>query len=145
MLTIGDDTLVAPGVDVFTHNQENQRYTYEPVAIGRGCVLGERASVMGHTKMADGVQLLPMAQGMKHVEYIQGQVYGGNPAGLLSAAAAEAVVGRMGQQSDGESTRRRWRWWRAQPQAGGDSFVEKVDDVRIVSHTSAGTEQQQSV
>jgi non-ribosomal peptide synthetase-like protein len=86
LLQIGDGTIIGPGVDVFTHNKEDAGYTYEPISIGKSCVLGERAAVMGHTKMQSDVELLPMAQGLKGSRFVTGLKYGGNPAGLMNAA-----------------------------------------------------------
>ena len=47
------------------HNAENFKFTYEPVTIGAGCVLGERAWIMGYSTLQDRAQLMPMAQAMK--------------------------------------------------------------------------------
>merc|ERR1712061_674225 len=80
MLWVDDETVVAPGVDVFTHDQENMRYTYDVVTVGSRCILGERSSVMGGSQVHDGAQLLPLAQGMKGFNFLAGRMYGGNPA-----------------------------------------------------------------
>ena len=47
------------------HNLENFTFTFEPITIGTNCILGERASLMGHCTMQDRAQLMPMAQAMK--------------------------------------------------------------------------------
>ena len=95
MLSIGAWALIAPGVDFFTHNFENMRFTYEPVAVGAGCVVGERASLMGHSTLGDGAQLMPMAQGMKGTALAPGRRYTGNPADALWPSEAWWAVPGM--------------------------------------------------
>jgi len=85
MLTIGEGTLIAPGVDFFSHNIENFSFSFEPIVIHAHCVVGERASVMGHTTMQSGSQLLPLAQMMKGTTFLAMHTYDGNPADTITA------------------------------------------------------------
>ena len=105
VLHLGDRTVVGPEADMFTHNFENLRFTYEPIAIGDDCSLGERSSIMGHTQMRDQSRLLPLAQGMKGVELHSGRSYGGNPADVMplaagSTAALSKPAAQQGETSD---------------------------------------------
>ena len=93
LLEAGDGAFVAPGVDVFTHDQENWRYTYGPVTIGARCIVGERSSLMGNSRMDEGSQLLPKSQGLKNAVYASGCHCAGNPAGIVTQKVAEATVG----------------------------------------------------
>merc|ERR1740139_1601910 len=80
LLSVGDGTLVAPGVDFFTHNREAVSYVFEPIVIGDDCVLGERSALMGLSTMKKGSVLAPMAQGAKGMQFEAGKTYVGNPA-----------------------------------------------------------------
>ena len=70
------------------HNLENFTFTYEPVTIGASCVLGERASIMGHTTMQDRAQLMPMAQAMKGMTLLAATRSSGNPADTVRPSEA---------------------------------------------------------
>jgi len=94
MLTIGDATIIGPGVDFFTHNAENMHFNYEPIIIGHGCVVHEQAALMGHSRVHSGAQLLPLAQGMKAMHFTHNKMYAGNPADLVQEASeASAPAG----------------------------------------------------
>ena len=92
MLQVGDATVVGPGVDIFTHNQESLRFSYGPVTIGPRCLLGERAAVMEHMVVEEGARLLPLAQGMKGMVLRAGRAYAGNPADLVGSGEYSEVV-----------------------------------------------------
>jgi hypothetical protein len=114
MLEVGDETVVAPGVVAFCHNQENMRFTYDPISLGARCVLGERASVMGGTMAGEGARLLPLAQGMKGVTLLSGRTYVGNPAGLQPKQSGSEASGVQGAESARSrdmvrSTSQNWR------------------------------------
>ena len=64
----------------YRHNIENFAFTFEPIAIGAGCILGERSSLMGHCTMQDRAQLMPMAQAMKGTTLPAASRSAGNPA-----------------------------------------------------------------
>ena len=70
------------------HNLENSTFTYEPVTIGAGCVLGERASIMGHSTLQDRAQLMPMAQAMKGMTLLAASRSAGNPADTVHPSDA---------------------------------------------------------
>ena len=70
------------------HNLENSTFTYEPVTIGAGCVLGERASIMGHSTLQDRAQLMPMAQAMKGMTLLAATRSAGNPADTVRPSDA---------------------------------------------------------
>ena len=70
------------------HNLENLAYTYEPITIGAGCVLGERASIMGHSTLQDHAQLMPMAQAMKGMTLLAASRSAGNPADTVRPSDA---------------------------------------------------------
>ena len=70
------------------HNVENSIFTYEPVTIGAGCVLGERASIMGHSTLQDRAQLMPMAQAMKGMTLVEAMRSAGNPADTIRPSDA---------------------------------------------------------
>ena len=77
------------------HNLENFTFTYEPIVIGAGCVLGERSSLMGHSTMQDRAQLMPMAQAMKGMTLLAASRSAGNPADTVRPSDAWwAPVGR---------------------------------------------------
>jgi len=85
LLSVGDGTLVAPGVDFFTHNREAVSYAFEPICIEDSCVLGERSALMGLSTMKTGSVLAPMAQGAKGMTFEAGKSYVGNPADARTA------------------------------------------------------------
>ena len=63
--------------------------------IGAGCILGERASLMGHCTMQDHAQLMPMAQAMKGTTLLAASRSAGNPADMVRPSDAWwAPVGR---------------------------------------------------
>ena len=70
------------------HNFENSTFTYEPIVIGAGCVLGERASIMGHSTLQDRAQLMPMAQAMKGMTLVEATRSAGNPADTVRPSDA---------------------------------------------------------
>ena len=70
------------------HNLENFAFTYEPITIGAGCVLGERSSLMGHSTMQDRAQLMPMAQAMKGMTLLAASRSAGNPADTVRPSDA---------------------------------------------------------
>ena len=70
------------------HNLENSTFTNEPVTIGAGCVLGERASIMGHSTLQDRAQLMPMAQAMKGMTLLAATRSAGNPANTVHPSDA---------------------------------------------------------
>ena len=70
------------------HNIENFAFTYEPITIGAGCVLGERSSLMGHSTMQDRAQLMPMAQAMKGMTLLAASRSAGNPADMVRPSDA---------------------------------------------------------
>ena len=77
------------------HNLENFAFTYEPIVIGAGCVLGERSSLMGHSTMQDRAQLMPMAQAMKGMTLLAASRSAGNPADTVRPSdAGWAPLGR---------------------------------------------------
>ena len=77
------------------HNLENSTFTYEAVTIGAGCVLGERASIMGHSTLQDHAQLMPMAQAMKGMTLLAATRSAGNPANTVRPSDAWwALLGR---------------------------------------------------
>ena len=83
MCTIASVSLSSP-----RHNLENLAYTYEPITIGAGCVLGERASIMGHSTLQDHAQLMPMAQAMKGMTLLAATRSAGNPADTVRPSDA---------------------------------------------------------
>ena len=83
MCTIASVSLSSP-----RHNLENLAYTYEPITIGAGCVLGERASIMGHSTLQDHAQLMPMAQAMKGMTLLAASRSAGNPADTVRPSDA---------------------------------------------------------
>ena len=72
----------------YRHNLENFTFTYEPIVIGAGCVLGERSSLMGHNTMQDRAQLMPMAQAMKGTTLLAASRSAGNPADTVRPSDA---------------------------------------------------------
>ena len=70
------------------HNAENSKFTYEPVTIGAGCVLGERAWIMGYSTLQDRAQLMPMAQAMKGMTLLAATRSAGNPANTVRPSDA---------------------------------------------------------
>ena len=70
------------------HNLESFAFTYEPIVIGAGCVLGERSSLMGHSTMQDRAQLMPMAQAMKGMTLLAASRSAGNPADTVRPSDA---------------------------------------------------------
>ena len=72
----------------YRHNIENFAFTFEPIAIGAGCILGERASLMGHCTMQDHAQLMPMAQAMKGTTLLAASRSAGNPADTVRPSDA---------------------------------------------------------
>ena len=70
------------------HNAENSTFTYEPVTIGAGCVLGERALIMGHSTLQDRAQLMPMAQAIKGTILLEATRSAGNPADMVRRSDA---------------------------------------------------------
>ena len=73
---------------LYRHNVENFTFTYEPVTIGASCVLGERASIMGHSTLQDRAQLMPMAQAMKGMTLLAATRSEGNPANTVHPSDA---------------------------------------------------------
>ena len=80
------------------HNLENFAFTYEPITIGAGCVLGERSSLMGHSTMQDRAQLMPMAQAMKGMTLLAASRSAGNPADMVRPS--DAWWAPLGQDSE---------------------------------------------
>ena len=79
----------------YRHNIENFAFTFEPIVIGAGCILGERASLMGHCTMQDRAQLMPMAHAMKGTTLLADSRSAGNPADTVRPSDAWwAPVGR---------------------------------------------------
>ena len=77
------------------HNIENFAFTFEPIAIGADCILGERSSLMGHCTLQDRAQLMPMAQAMKGTTLLAASRSAGNPADTVRPSDAWwAPVGR---------------------------------------------------
>ena len=81
------------------HNMENFGFTYEPITIGAGCVLGERSSLMGHSTMQDRAQLMPMAQAMKGMTLLAAT----RSAGMLAATRSAGNPANTVRPSDA--------WW----------------------------------
>jgi acyl-CoA synthetase (AMP-forming)/AMP-acid ligase II/acetyltransferase-like isoleucine patch superfamily enzyme len=100
LLQVGPDSVVAPGVDVFTHNMEGWKYTYEPITIGANCTLGERSSMMGFSEMEDNAVLFAMAQVMKGTLCFEGLVYAGNPADIWQENDLECGIGTSSFEMD---------------------------------------------
>ena len=67
---------------------EGFAFTYQPITIGAGCVLGERSSLMGHSTMHDSAQLMPMAQAMKGMTLLAASRSAGNPADTVHPSNA---------------------------------------------------------
>ena len=61
-LSIGKGAVVNAGVDLLTHNIENQVCTYEPIEIGKGACIGPHAYIAGLTKIADFVHIAEFAR-----------------------------------------------------------------------------------
>ena len=72
----------------YRHNLENFTFTFEPIIIGAGCILGERASLMGHCTMQDRSQLMPMAQAMKGTTLLAASRSAGNLADTVRPSDA---------------------------------------------------------
>ena len=72
----------------YRHNLENFTLTFEPITIGAGCILGERASLMGLCTMQDRSQLMPMAQAMKGTTLLAASRSAGNLADTVRPSDA---------------------------------------------------------
>lgn len=80
LLSIGDNTVIAPRAALITHNLEEKHFTFENIEVGRDCSIGEGAGLLGSSRMKDGSKLLPNAQGMKGIVLREGCSYARNPA-----------------------------------------------------------------
>ena len=83
---------------VAAYNIENFTFTYEPITISAGCVLGERSSLMGHSTVQDRAQLMPMAQATKGMTLLAASRSAGNPADMVRPS--DAWWAPLGQDSE---------------------------------------------
>ncbi|MCC7195878.1 MAG: hypothetical protein IT356_10010 [Gemmatimonadaceae bacterium] len=100
MITIGDDAVIGGSATVFCHYGGNGRLVIAPVVIGRGAVIGEKATIMGDVVVGEGATVLPHAAVLPGTRIGPRERWGGAPARRISREEWEAMKASRTEVND---------------------------------------------